>query len=159
MFEFLRKIWLKNLFLEDLVWIPVFLKNFLSHTHVFHSWNTVLWGVFALNCFVFQKFEFSRFLIDRIYLSIDWKCDKNLGYNLPGSIGARLIEFNFRSIEANFQPIENWSMSVLKGTFLTCSSFYLNFSNTLFTISPRPIQSKSFCCVLPQIFKGFCSQV
>ena len=51
----LRTNWLKILILEDLVWIQVFLKNFSSHTHAFHSWSIVLWGVSALNCSVFFK--------------------------------------------------------------------------------------------------------
>ena len=48
---------------------------------------------FCIKCFVFQKFDFSRFLIDRTCCLTDRKCDKNFGYNLPGSIGAGLIDY------------------------------------------------------------------
>ena len=108
----LRTNWLNILFLEDLGWIQVFLKNFSSHTHAFYSYYNVLWEVSALKCSVFQKTDFSKFSIARTCCSTDWKCDKNFGYNLPGSIGARLIKIAFWSIESDFRPIENRSVSL-----------------------------------------------
>ena len=37
----------------------------------------MLWGVSVLKSSVFQKTDFSRFLINRTRCSIDWNCDKN----------------------------------------------------------------------------------
>ena len=87
----LRTNWLKILFSEDLGWIQVFLKIFLSHTHAFYSYNNVLRGISAPKCYVFQKNDFSRFSINRTCCSTDRKCDKNFGFYLLGSIGARLV--------------------------------------------------------------------
>ena len=82
----------------------------------------------------FKKKKFSKFSIDRICCSTYRKCDKNFGLNLPGSIGTRLIEFNFWSIEANFRPIENRSMGVLKRVFSRVLHTIQTFSNTPLTI-------------------------
>ena len=69
----------------------------------------MLWGVSALNYSIFQNFDFSRFSIDRIYLSTDRNCDKNFGLNLPGLIGIQLMldqlklkNFMFLNIRPNF---------------------------------------------------------
>ena len=69
----------------------------------------MLWGVSTLNYSIFQNFDFSRFSIDRIYLSTDRNCDKNFGLNLPGLIGIQLMldqlklkNFLFLNIRPNF---------------------------------------------------------
>ena len=62
--------------------------------HFIHEINWFEWFPHKTS-FVFQKFQFSRFSIDRIYFLIDKKCIKNFGLNLPGSIGARSIESIF----------------------------------------------------------------
>ena len=61
---------------------------------------------FCINCFVFQKSCFSRFLIDRSYYLIDWKCHKNFGLNLFGLISARLMLD--RSKLKNLQFLSFW---------------------------------------------------
>ena len=85
--------------------------------------NNVLWGVFALKCFVFQNFDFSKFLIDQNCCSTDRKCDKNFGYNLPGSIGAQLVLdrskllFDWPNLLFDRSKIGKW---VFKKVFLSC---------------------------------------
>ena len=79
-------------------------EKLLIHTHAFHSWIIVLWGVSALNCSIFQKFDFSRFSIDRICLSTNRNCDKNF---LVWICLTRLA-FNQCSID------RNWEISVFK---------------------------------------------
>ena len=90
---------LKILFWETGFKISVF-ENHSSHTHAFYSQNTMLWRVFAQNCFVFQKkLVFPEFwsikpvsqsieivikifgmalcvLINRTYFSISWKSNR-----------------------------------------------------------------------------------
>ena len=156
----LRTNWLKILFSEDLGWIQVFLKIFLSHTHAFYSYNNVLRGISAPKCYVFQKNDFSRFSINRTCCSTDRKCDKNFGYSLPGSIGARSIEIDFWSIKSNFWPIKNQSESFLKKSFLTCSSHCSHFFKklSLFSSSTDSLQV-NFCRFFPNFSQGFCLQV
>ena len=108
--------------------------------------------------FVFQKFQFSKFSIDRIYFSTDRKCVKNFGLNLPGSIGARSIEFIFRSIEPQFWPIEIRKLSLLKKAssshFLHYFKSFSNFSS-LFYFNWSNL--RDFCHFLPQISPRFLS--
>ena len=99
---------------------------------------------FYIKLLCFSKSHFSRFSIDRSCCLTDWNCDKNFGLNLPSSIGAQLIEFNFRSIEANFQPIEFWSVSVLKRSFSHVLHTIQTFSNTLLTIFLHRSNLKQF---------------
>ena len=62
MFEFLGTKRLKNLFLEDLGWIHVFLKNYSSHTHAFllKFSNLRFFGflIFKLFSFTFDHWDF-----------------------------------------------------------------------------------------------------
>ena len=82
---------LKTLFLEDLGWIHVFLKTFkFILMHLIHEICWFEWFLHKI-FIVFQNCHFSRFSIDWCYFSTDQNCDKNVGLNLPGSIGARLI--------------------------------------------------------------------
>ena len=71
----------------------------------------MLWGVFALKCFVFQKFDFSRFSIDRICLSTNRNCDKNFGLNLPSSIGIQSIEYQSSQADSNQNFYHNFDRS------------------------------------------------
>ena len=94
----------------------------------------MLWGVSALKCYVFQKTAFSRFSIDRTCCSIDQKCDKKLGLNLPNSIGSQLVldwsNVIFDRSNLFFWPIENMSEGVLKGfshVLITLLIFFLIF--------------------------------
>ena len=118
MFELWGQIDWKSCFREDLGWNQVFLKNFSS----FYSLNNVLWGVSALKCSIFQKFVFSKFLIDRTCCSIDKKCNKNFGYNLSNSIGAWLeldwlkLLFDQSNLIFNRSKINQW---VFKKVFLS----------------------------------------
>ena len=95
-----------NLVLEDLGWIQAFwktLKLILIHFIYEISW---------FECFlhktpaVFQKFNFSRFLISRVCSSTDQKRLKFLSLVLPCSNCARSIECVFQLSEPNFQPNE-----------------------------------------------------
>ena len=140
----------------------VFWKTFkLIIMHFIHEINWFEWFPHKTS-FVFQKFQFSRFSIDRIYFLIDKKCIKNFGLNLPDSIGARSIESIFWSIKPQFQPIEIWKFSLLKCFSLTCSllfqklfrlSLSLSLSLSLFDRS----NLSDFCRFLPQISLGFLS--
>ena len=112
----------------------------------------MLWGVFALKYSFFQKTIFSRFSIDRTCCSTNRKCDKNLGYNLSGSISARSIEIDFRSIKPNFRPIEIRSEGFLKSffsnVFFTLFNFSKSFLLSLSLSSTDPPQT-FFCRFLP----------
>ena len=133
MFELWRQIDWKSCFWKIWVEFKGFWKTFhLILMHFIHK--TMYFEEFLYYHALFKKKKktnFSRFLIDRTCCSTDKKCDKNFGYNLLGSIGARLvlrsIKIDFRSVESNFLPIENRSVSFLKQA-LTCSSLYSNFS-------------------------------
>ena len=110
----------------------------------------MFWGVSTLKCSVFQKTTFSRFSIDWTCCSTNRKSDKNLCYNLLGSIGAGLNEIDFWSIEPNFQPIEIQFDGFLKIFFFHVFFTLFNFSKKLFALSLRPIHLKpSFCHFLP----------
>ena len=58
--------WLKNLFLEDLGWIQVFLKKLLISYSCISFMKHCAFRSFCINCSIFQKFEFSKFSTDRI---------------------------------------------------------------------------------------------
>ena len=121
----------------------------------------MLRGVYILKCSVFQKTDFSRFSINRTCCSTDRKCDKNFGYNLPGSISARLVLDRSKLIFDWSNLIFDWSKIdqrvFLKQVFLTCSSLYSNFSKS-FLLSLRSIHLKSnFCRFLPNFSQGFLS--
>ena len=110
--------------------------------------------VSTLKCSVFQKIDFSRFSIYR-------KCDKNFGYNLPGSISARLVldrsKLIFDRSNLIFDRSKIDQRVFLKQVFLTCSSLYSNFSKS-FLLSLRSIHLKSnFCRFLPNFSQGFLS--
>ena len=98
------------------------------------SKHNVLWiKCISMRWKVFQKIDFSRFSIDWICLSTDRKCDKNLGYNLPGSIASQLmldqsnVFFDWSNLIFDRTKI---IQSFLKQAFLTCSSLYSNFSKS-----------------------------
>ena len=53
----------------------VFEKLFVSYSCPFFFFlNNVLWGVSALKCYVFQKYDFARLSIDRTCFSINQNC-------------------------------------------------------------------------------------
>ena len=138
---------MKILFLENLGWIQVFLKNFSSHTH-------------ALKCSVFQKSAFSRFSIDQTCSSTDRKCDKKLGLNLPSSISSWLMLdrssmiFNRSNMFFDRSKIGQW---VFKKKFsLTCSYTFQKFFSCSMLTDPH---QAFFCCFLPIFSQGFCLQV
>ena len=79
----------------------------------------------------FPNFRLIELSLDRSNcLSTDRKCDKNLRYNWPSLIGARLIEFNFQSIKANFRPIEIWKLSFIKSFFSRVLHYFKKFFQT-----------------------------
>ena len=85
--------------------------------------------------FLHKLLYFSKIWIFQIFdrsncLSTDRKCDKNLRYNWPSLIGARLIEFNFQSIKANFRPIEIWKLSFIKSFFSRVLHYFKKFFQT-----------------------------
>ena len=113
----------------------MFLKNFSSHTHAFYSQNKVLWGVFALTCFVFQIFTLPDF---------------------------RSIESNFWQIENRFESFlkqdflmcsslySNFSKSILLSLFdRSTSSQFLSFSSYFFS---RFLSSSAGKTFLPLLF-------
>ena len=67
--ENLRRIVWKSYFWETGFKISVF-ENHSSHTHAFYSQNFVIWGVFALKCFLFL-FYFILFFIYLFFWSIE----------------------------------------------------------------------------------------
>ena len=125
MFVFLRTIWLKNFFWKIWVEFKFFWKSFNPILmHFIHETLCFEEGVLALNCFVFQKSEFSKFSSNRSCCLTNRKCDKNwvwICWLDWCSIDARSIEYVFRLIEAYFRAIEIWSEGVFKKSFLTCS--------------------------------------
>ena len=113
--------------------------------------------------FFFQKTVFFRFLIDRTYCSTDRKCDKKLGFNLPGSISFRLVldrsNMIFDWSNLFFWLIENRSESFLKGFSHVIHHTVHSFSKAL-SLLLGPIHLKSIFVVFFLIFlKGFCLQV
>ena len=84
-------------------------------------------GVSALNCSVFQKFEFSRFSTNRRCFSIDQKCVKIFGLNLLISIGIRSMLD--RSKLKNFQFLNIWPIyffaSFMFRIHMHCIVFYI----------------------------------
>ena len=95
----------------------------------------------------FSKNWFSKFSIDRTYCLTDRKCDKNLGYNLPGSIDAWLVLDWSKLI---FDQSKFGLMVFLKAFSLICSSLYSTFQKAFCFLSLRPIHLKpSFCHFLP----------
>ena len=135
---------LKTLFWRSGLNSNIFWKTFkLIIMHFIYEIKLFEWFMHKTS-FVFQKFQFSKFSIDQIYFSTDRKCVKNFGLNLPGSIGARSIEFIFWSIEPQFWPIEIRKFSLLKCFSLTCSSLFQKLFRLFLSFSLRPIQSKGF---------------
>ena len=143
MFKFWGQIGWKTYFWKIWVEFKCFWKTFnLILVHFIHE-------ILCLRSFCIKLLCFFRFLIDRICCSTYRKCDKNFGLNLPGSIDAQLIEFNFWSIEANFRPIENRSMGVLKRVFSRVLHTIQTFSNTPLTIFLDRSNLKQFLSFLP----------
>ena len=68
----------------------VFEKLLISYSYISFIKQCALRS-FCIKMLYFSNFEFSRFSIDRIYLSINQKWDKNFGLNLPSLIGAWLM--------------------------------------------------------------------
>ena len=106
-------------FIHDICWIELFLHKI---------------------CSSFQKFQNSKFSLDRLKLRLkfwfEFAClDRCL-------IDARSIESLFRSIEAQFQLIKFWKLSVLKKAFSRVLHYFQIFSNTFLTFSLLPIQTK-----------------
>ena len=92
---------------------------------------------------MFFKKLLSKFSIDQTYCFTDRKCDKNLGYNLPGSIGAGSIEIDFRSIEPNFRLIKIRSDGFFKSFFSHVFFTLFNFSKSfLLSLFDRFISSQ-----------------
>ena len=112
MFEFLRTICLKILILEDLGWIQVFLKNFLSHTHAlfFFFFKQCALRSFCIKmlCFskiwFFQTFNRSNLLFDQSKLRLKflvWVYLTRLMFN-RFSIDRNWKIFNFYVFDQNF---------------------------------------------------------
>ena len=117
----------------------------------------MLWGVSALKCFVFQKFDFSKFLIDRTCCLTDRKCDKNLGYNLPGLIGAWLV-LDRSNLFFDRSKIGQW---VFRKIFLSHFLHTFQIFSKAFSLSLLNRSNLSFFFFfgrfLPKIFKRFLS--
>ena len=119
MFKFWGQIGWKTYFWKIWVEFKCFWKTFnLILVHFIHE-------ILCLRSFCIKLLCFFRFSIDRICCSTYRKCDKNFGLNLPGSIDAQLIEFNFWSIEPVSQPIETEKFSIFK--YLTNLFFHASF--------------------------------
>ena len=124
----------------------------------------MLWGVFALKCFVFPKFAFSRFSIHRICCSIDPKCNKKLGLILPGSIGSQLmldrsnLIFDWLNLFFDWpktgQRVKKKSFSQV---FITLFILFQKAFSLFFF--DRSTSSQFFCHFLPNFSQGFCLQV
>ena len=95
-------------------------------------------------------------MIDRIYLSIDRKCDKNLGYNLPGSIAARSMLDLSNLIFDRLKIVRKF----FKTKIFSCVLLFIQTFQKLLSSLLRPIHLKSFFChFLPNFSQGFCLQV
>ena len=107
----------------------VFEKNFnLILMHFIHE--TLCFEEFLHKLLYFSKIWIFQIFDRSNCLSTDRKCDKNLHYNWPSLIGARLIEFNFQSIKANFRPIEIWKLSFIKSFFSRVLHYFKKFFQT-----------------------------
>ena len=87
---------------------------------------------FYIKMLCFSKNWFSKFSIDRTYCLTDRKCDKNLGYNLPGSIDAWLVLDWSKLI---FDQSKFGLMVFLKAFSLICSSLYSTFQKAFCSLS------------------------
>ena len=111
----------------------------------------MLWGVSALKCSVFQKIDFSRFLINQTYCSTDRNCDKKFGLNLPGLFATQLmldqsnVIFDRSNLFFNWSKIGQW---VFKKVFLSRvhHTVHAFFKSSLISLV-RPIQSQQFFVV------------
>ena len=109
---------------------------------------------------MFFKKLLSKFSIDQTYCFTDRKCDKNLGYNLPGSIGAGSIEIDFRSIEPNFRLIKIRSDGFFKSFFSHVFFTLFNFSKSfLLSLFDQSTSNLLFVVFFLIFLKGFCLQV
>ena len=123
----------------------VFCKTF--HLIFMHSIHKIMYfeEFLQLKCYVFQKL-LSKFSIGQTYCFTDRKCDKNLGYNLPGLIGAWLVLDRSKLIFDRSNLIFDWSkfglMGFLKVFSLTCSSLYSTFQKAFCSLSlTNPLQT------------------
>ena len=116
----------------------VFLKNFTSHTHAFHSYFSMLEGVYAQNWAIFQNSVFSRISINLGCFSINRNCFKN---------------FKGASICFDQSKIVN---KVFKNLSLTCSThLFQNFFKLFFLSLTHKGYSSNFCCFPLTILQGF----
>ena len=127
----------------------------------------MLWEFLALKCSVFQNFDFFRSSIDRICLSIDRKCDKNLGLNLLGSIAARLILdqsnmfFDRSKLIFDWLKFESWFLlkkKIKKKGFFACvHHFFKTFPHFLSSFDQIYIYIYFYFLFSALIFQGFLS--
>ena len=116
----------------------VFLKNFTSHTHAFHSYFSMLGRVYAQNWAVFQNCVF-------FIISINRNCFKNFK-------GASVC-FDQSKLIFNQSKIVN---KVFKNLILTCSThFFQNFSSFSFSLRLGKGFSSNFCHFPPIFLQGF----
>ena len=91
MFEFWGQIDWKSCFWKIWVEFKWFWKTFhLILMHFIHK-TLCFEEILHQNALFFQKSIFSRFSIDRTCCLTNRKCNKNVDYNLPNSIGAWLV--------------------------------------------------------------------
>ena len=106
----LRTNWLKILILEDLGWIQVFLKNFLSHTHAFFFIKQCVLRSFCIKMlsfskiWFFQTFNRSNLFFDQSKLWLKflvWVCLTRLMFD-QFSIDRNWKIFSFYVFDQNF---------------------------------------------------------
>ena len=142
--ENLRRIVWKSYFWETGFKISVF-ENHSSHTHAFYSQNTMLWRVFAQNCFVFQKnwfflnFDQSNLFLNRLKLLLKFLA-------LPCVFWS--IEPIFQSVESR---IESFSKNFVPYVFITIQTF----SKHVLSLFDRS-KTQDFFCFPPKFLQGFC---
>ena len=176
---------MKSLFLKFWVENKYFWKTFkLIFMHFIHE---IIW----IKCFlhktfaIFQKIQISRISMDRMCFLTDRKSLEFISFVSAwfdwSSIGARLVESVFRSIETNFWPIVilkifkanflsgsigTWSIldqsrferKEKQKTFLsTCSSLFQTLFSFFLPFLSRPIQFKLFLLFSSSTLQRFLS--
>ena len=130
----------------------VFLKSISSHTHAFCSQNSMLWGVSAIFYFDFKNIFPEIFWLGSVHFNRSKLFFDQLKLHLK-FLGWFCV---FRSIEINFQSIENRIESFLKHLILTCSNTFSKSFQTL-SLFIRSVKApiKIFCRFPLFFLQGF----
>ena len=135
----------------------VFEKVFISYSYILFIKQCALRS-FCIKMLCFPKIFFFQIFDRSTCCSTDRKCNKNFGYNLPGSIGARLVLdrskliFDQSTLIFDQSKIGQRDFFFFLKAFLTCSSHCSYFSKRFLSLLLRLIHSKSIFVVFFLIF-------